>query len=116
MRGAVEQDGVGVRRGVLIDDRRATCGSPTFWSPSAVMLCRVVERPQQQPRRGAVALAQVRREANARHRLLAPLSSITTPNVGAVISLNLIRSTAGYFMSRSQSMRTVRVALSTVCV
>jgi hypothetical protein len=46
----------------------------------------------------------------------APLSSIKTPKVGVVISLYLSRSTAGYFMSRSQSMRAVRAALSTVCV
>src|SRR5882724_8814560 len=46
----------------------------------------------------------------------APLSSIRTPKVGVVISLYLSRSTAGYFMSRSQSTRAARVALSTVCV
>jgi hypothetical protein len=31
---------------------------------------RILERPRQQPRRGAFPLAQVRREANARHRRL----------------------------------------------
>src|ERR1700746_803382 len=70
-RRAVEQDGKGARTGLDRNCRQRAVAE--FLIRQCRDTVRGVERPYQQPRRGALAFAPVRREANARHRPLGAL-------------------------------------------